>query len=186
LLGLSRSSYYYQPMPVSEENLTLMRLLDEQYTRTPFYGSRKMAVWLNTQGYPVERKRVRRLMQLMGLGAIYPKPKTSLPGPTAQKYPYLLRGVTIERCNQVWSCDITYIRLQRGFIYLMAVLDWYSRYVLSWEISVTMDTSFCLDGLDRAMSLAQPEIFNTDQGGQFTSNEFTSRLRSAGMAEDEP
>ncbi len=159
----------------------LMRLLDEQYTRTPFYGSRKMAGWLNIQGYPVERKRVRRLMQLMGLEAIYPKPKTSLPGPTAHKYPYLLRGVSIERCNQVWSCDITYIRLQRGFIYLMAVIDWYSRYVLSWEISVTMDTSFCLDGLDRAMSLARPEIFNTDQGVQFTSNEFTSRLKAAAI-----
>ncbi len=105
-----------------------MRLLDEQYTRTPFYGSRKMASWLNTQGYPVERKRVRRLMQLMGLEAIYPKPKTSLPGLTTQKYPYLLRGVSIERCNQVWSCDITYIRLQRGFIYLMAVIDWYAIY----------------------------------------------------------
>jgi putative transposase len=166
-------------MPVSEENLLLMRLLDEQYTRTPFYGSRKMAGWLNTQGYPVERKRVRRLMQIMGLETIYPKPKTSLPGLRAQKYPYLLRGVSIERCNQVWSCDITYIRLQRGFIYLMAVIDWYSRYVLSWEISVTMDTSFCLDGLDRAMSRARPEIFNTDQGVQFTSNEFTSRLKAA-------
>jgi putative transposase len=166
---------------MSEENLMLMRLLDEQYTRTPFYGSRKMAGWLNIQGYPVERKRVRRLMQLMGLEAIYPKPKTSLLGPTTQKYPYLLRGVTIERCNQVWSCDITYIRLQRGFIYLMAVIDWYSRFVLSWEISVTLDTGFCLDGLERAMRWAQPEIFNTDQGVQFTSNEFTSRLKAAAI-----
>lgn len=156
-----------------------MRLLDEQYTRTPFYGSRKMAGWLNTQGYPVERKRVRRLMQLMGLETIYPKPRTSMPGSTTQKYPYLLRGITISRTNQVWSCDITYIRLQRGFIYLMAVMDWYSRYVLSWEISITLDTSFCLEALDRAMSQARPEIFNTDQGVQFTSNEFTSRLKAA-------
>lgn len=140
-----------------------------------------MASWLTTQGYPVERKRVRRLMQLMGLEAIYPKPKTSVPGLTTQKFPYLLRGVSIERCNQVWSCDITYIRLQRGFIYLMAVIDWYSRYVLSWEISVTMDTSFCLDGLDRAMRGARPEIFHTDQGVQFTSNEFTGRLKAAGI-----
>ncbi len=178
-LGLARSSYYYRPLPESEENLLLMRLLDEQYTRTPFYGSRKMAGWLNTQGYPVERKRVRRLMQLMGLEAIYPKPKTSLPGPMAQKYPYLLRGVAMTRCNQVWSCDITYIRLQRGFIYLAAVIDWYSRYVLSWEISITLDTGFCLDALDRAMSRARPEIFNTDQGVQFTSNEFTNRLKAA-------
>ncbi len=156
-----------------------MRLLDEQYTRAPFYGSRKMAGWLNTQGYPVERKRVRRLMQVMGLEAIYPRPKTSVPGPTAQKYPYLLRGMSIERRNQVWSCDITYIRLHQGFMYLMAVIDWYSRYVLSWETSVTLDTSFCLDGLERAMSRAQPEIFNTDQGVQFTSHEFTSRLKAA-------
>jgi putative transposase len=122
----------------------LIRLLDEQYTRTPFYGARKMVTWLETQGHFVERKRVRRLMQLMGLEAIYPKPRLSLPGPTEQRYPYLLRGVSIERCNQVWSCDITYIRLQRGFIYLMAVIDWFSRYVLAWETSITLDTCFCL------------------------------------------
>jgi putative transposase len=179
LLGLARSRYYSRPLPESEEKLLLMRVLDEQYTRTPFSGSRKMAGWLNTQGYPVERKRVRRLMQLMGLEAIYPKPKTSLPGPTAQKYPYLLRGVAMTHCNQVWSCDITYIRLQRGFIYLTAVIDWSSRYVLSWEISITLDTGLCLDALDRAMSRARPEIFNTDQGVQCTSNEFTSRLKAA-------
>lgn len=154
-------------------------MLDEQYTRTPFYGARKMAAWLDTQGYPVERKRVRRLLQLMGLEAIYPKPRTSLPGPTEQRYPYLLRGRSIERCNQVWSCDITYIRLQRGFIYLMAVIDWFSRYVLAWEISITLDTSFCLEALDRALGVATPEIFNSDQGVQFTSNEFTSRLKAA-------
>ncbi|GAC1565600.1 MAG: hypothetical protein NVS3B14_03880 [Ktedonobacteraceae bacterium] len=125
LFGLTRSSYYYEPRGVSEENLVLMRMLDEQYTRTPFYGARKMAAWLQTQSYPVERKRVRRLLQLMGLEAIYPKPRTSVPGLPAQRYPYLLRGMSIQRCNQVWSCDITYIRLARGFIYLMAVIDWY-------------------------------------------------------------
>jgi putative transposase len=179
LLGLARSSYYYEPVQISEENLMLMRMLDEQYTRTPFYGARKMAAWLDTQGYPVERKRVRRLLHLMGLEAIYPKPHTSLPGPTEQRYPYLLRGRSIERCNQVWSCDITYIRLQRGFIYLMAVIDWFSRYVLAWEMSITLDTSFCLEALDRALCVATPEIFNSDQGVQFTSTEFTNRLKAA-------
>jgi len=179
LLGLARSSYYDDPVPESEENLVLMRMLDEQYTRTPFYGARKMAAWLDTQGYPVERKRVRRLLHLMGLEAIYPKPRTSLPGATTQRYPYLLRGMSIERCNQVWSCDITYIRLQRGFIYLIAVIDWFSRYVLAWEISITLDTSFCLEALDRALRVATPEIFNSDQGVQFTSSEFTNRLKSA-------
>lgn len=158
-----------------------MRLLDEQYTRTPFYGTRKMAWWLGTQGYPVERKRVRRLMQLMGLETIYPKPHLSLPSLTEQRYPYLLRGVSIEHCNQVWSCDITYIRLQRGFIYLMAVIDWFSRYVLAWETSITLDTSFCLEALDRALQGATPEIFNSDQGVQFTSHEFTDRLKAAGI-----
>ena len=156
-----------------------MRLLDEQYTRTPFYGTRKMTAWLHTQGYVVDRKRVRRLLRQMGLEAIYPKPRTSVPRPGEQRYPYLLRGMNIERCNQVWSCDITYIRLARGFIYLMAVIDWFSRYVLSWEISVTLDTSFCLEALDRALRGATPEIFNTDQGVQFTSTEFTTRLKAA-------
>lgn len=137
LLGLARSTYYYAPVPESEENLHLMRLLDEQYTRTPFYGTRKMTAWLNTQGYPVERKRVTRLLRLMGLEAIYPKPRLSIPGSPEQRYPYLLRGMSIERCNQVWSCDITYIRLKSGFIYLIAVIDWFSRYVLSWETSIT-------------------------------------------------
>jgi putative transposase len=178
LLGLARSSYYYQPRGESEENLLVMRLLDEQYTRTPFYGTRKMTWWLETQGYRVERKRVRRLMQIMGLETIYPKPHLSLPGPTEQRYPYLLKGVSIERCNQVWSCDITSIRLQRGFIYLMAVIDWFSRYVLAWETSITLDTSFCLEALDRALQVGTPEIFNSDQGVQFTSQEFTHRLKA--------
>jgi putative transposase len=179
LLGLARSTYDYEPVPESEENLLLMRLLDEQYTRTPFYGTRKMAAWLHTQGFPVDRKRVRRLLRLMGLEAIYPKPRTSVPGLTQQRYPYLLQGMSIEHCNQVWSCDITYIRLARGFIYLMAVIDWFSRYVLSWEISITLDTSFCLEALDRALRVATPEIFNTDQGVQFSSAEFTNRLKAA-------
>lgn len=158
-----------------------MRLLDEQYTKTPFYGTRKMTAWLNLQGYPVERKRVRRLLELMGLETIYPKLKTSIPGHQAQRYPYLLRGLLIERCNQVWSCDITYIRLQRGFIYLMAVIDWFSRYVLPWEVSVTLDTSFCLEALDQALRGGKPEIFNTDQGVQFTSHEFIQRLKAASI-----
>ncbi len=179
LLGLACSSYYYEPVPISEENLLLMRLLDEQYTRTPFYGTRKMTAWLHTQGYPVDRKRVRRLQRLMGLEAISPKPRMSVAGLTPQRYPYLLSGLSIQHCNQVWSCDITYIRLARGFIYLMAVMDWFSRYVLSWEISITLDTSFCLDALDRALQVATPEIFNTDQGVQFTSAEFTNRLKAA-------
>jgi putative transposase len=180
LLGLARSSYYYEPMPESEENLLLMRLLDEQYTRTPFYGSRKMTVWLHTQGYGVDRGRVRRLMRIMGLETIYPKPRLSQSGEPSVRYPYLLRGVMIDRVDQVWSCDITYIRLARGFVYLMAIIDWFSRYVLAWELSTTMDTSFCLEALDRALQVARPEIFNTDQGVQFTSKDFTGCLQQAG------
>ena len=180
LLGLARSSYYYEPAPESEENLLLMRLLDEQYTRTPFYGMRKMVVFLQEQGYAVDRKRVRRLMQLMGLETIYPKPRLSLPGEQPVRYPYLLRGMSIDHIDQVWSCDITYIRLARGSVYLMAIIDWFSRFVLAWELSITLDTSFCMEALDRALQAAQPEIFNTDQGVQFTSKEWTSRLlRSA-------
>ena len=179
LLKMARSSYYYEPAPESEENLQLMRLLDEQYTRIPFYGTRKMTAWLQTQGYEVNRKRVRRLLRQMGLEAIYPKPQLSVAGMSQQRYPYLLRGMSIERCNQVWSCDITYIRLQRGFVYLMAIIDWFSRYVLAWEVSITLDTSFCLEALDRALLVATPEIFNTDQGVQFTSAEFTNRLKAA-------
>lgn len=176
LLGLARSSYYYEPVPESEENLLLMRLLDEQYTRTPFYGMRKMVVFLAEQGYAVDRKRVRRLMQLMGLETIYPKPRLSLPGEQPVRYSYLLRGMSIDHIDQVWSCDITYIRLARGSVYLMAIIDWFSRFVLAWELSTTLDTSFCLEALDRALQAAQPEIFNTDQGAQFTSKEFTGRL----------
>jgi putative transposase len=151
----------------------LMRLLDEQYTRAPFYGKRKMVIFLAEQGYVVDRKRVRRLM---GLETIYPKPRLSQPGEPALRYPYLLRGMSITRTNQVWSSDITYIRLARGFIYLTVIIDWWSRFVLAWEFSTTLETGFCLAALDRALNLAQPEIFNTDQGVQFTSKDYTNRL----------
>lgn len=176
LLSLARSSYYYCATGESEENLLLMRLLDEKYTQTPFYGVMRMMVWLRKAGHGVNPKRVRRLMRLMGLEAIYPKPRLSLGGPGHKIFPYLLSGVPIERSNQVWSTDITYIRLRHGFVYLVAVMDWYSRYVLSWEISVTMETSFCIAALDWALRRGRPEIFNSDQGAQFTSHDFTKRL----------
>lgn len=156
-----------------------MRLLDEQYTRTPFYGTRKMTAWLHTEGYAVNRKRITRLLRLMGLEAIYPKPRLSQPGVVLQKYPYLLRGVTIDRLNYVWSTDITYIRLSKGHVYLVAIIDWFSRYVLSWELSITLDTCFCLEALEKAFQVATPDIFNTDQGAQFTSNEYIQRLKEA-------
>jgi putative transposase len=177
-LGLPRSSYYYEPAGESEENLLLMRLIDEQYLRRPFYGSPRMTVWLREQGYTVNRKRISRLMRLMSLDAIYPKPRLSQPAAGQRIYPYLLRNLPITRVNQVWSTDITYIRLVHGFIYLVAVIDWYSRYVLSWEVSTSLETSFCLSALEWALKVAQPEIFNTDQGSQFTSMDFTSRLES--------
>lgn len=179
LLDLARSSYYYEPVAESAEDLLLMRLLDEQYTRTPYYGKRKMVVYLRTQGYTVDRQRVRRLMQVMGLEAMYPKPHLSRAGEQSVHYPYLLRGVLVDRIDQVWSCDITYIRLARGFVYLMAIIDWFSRYVLAWELSTTLDTSFCLEALDRALQAARPQIFNTDQGVQFTSKDWISRLLQA-------
>ena len=158
-----------------------MRFIDEQYTRTPFYGIRKMTWWLGEQGYTVNPKRVRRLMRQMGLEAIYRKPRLSVPGPGHRIYPYRLRGLKIDRPNQVWSSDITYIRLRQGFIYLAAVMDWFSRYVLAWEVSVSLETSFCLAALDWALPSGPPDIFNTDQGSQFTSEEFTSRLESQGI-----
>jgi putative transposase len=181
LLGVARSSWYYQPRGESEENLELMRLLDEQYTRTPFYGIRRMTAWLQQQGYAVNHKRVGRLLRLMGLEAIYPKPRLSLPAATAQRYPYLLRDLVIDRSNQVWSTDITYVRMRRGFLYLVAILDWFSRYVLSWEVSNTLDGTFCLAALESALGQSTPEIFNTDQGAQFTSQVFTRRLDVAGI-----
>jgi putative transposase len=176
LIGLSRASLYYQPRGESGQNLHLMRLLDEQYTRTPFYGVPKMTAWLRGEGYPVNEKRVRRLLRLMGLEAIYQRPKLSEPAPGHRIYPYLLRGVPVLKPNHVWSTDITYIRMFHGFIYLVAIIDWFSRYVVSWEISVTLDSEFCLSALDRALAFGRPEIFNTDQGSQFTSTAFTGRL----------
>jgi putative transposase len=158
-----------------------MRFIDEQYTRTPFYGIRKMTWWLGEQGYTVNPKRVRRLMRQMGLEAIYRKPRLSVPEPGHRIYPYRLRGLKIDRPNQVWSSDITYIRLRQGFIYLVAVMDWFSRYVLAWEVSVSLETSFCLAALDWALPSGPPDIFNTDQGSQFTSEDFTSRLESHGI-----
>jgi len=184
LLGLSRASYYRgEPLAQDQtENLMLMRLIDEEYTRHPFYGSRKMAFWLRRQGYRVSRKRVRRLMRRMGLQSVAPKPATSQPAPAHPVYPYLLRGLAIERPNQVWCSDITYIRLAHGFVYLTAVMDWYSRYVLSWEVSVTLAEEFCISALESALrGHGQPEIFNSDQGAQFTSQAFTAVLKAAGV-----
>lgn len=176
LLGLNRSSFYYERQEEREENLLLMRLLDEQYTNYPFYGVERMTAWLRTKGFEVNQKRVRRLLRKLGILAIYPRPNLSKPGLREVKYPYLLKGVSVERVNQVWSTDITYIRLFSGFIYLVAIMDWYSRYVLSWEISVTMESEFCLSALDRALMTGCPEIFNSDQGSQFTSSAFTKNL----------
>jgi len=165
------------------ENLALMRLIDEEYTRHPFYGSRKMRDWLERQGYAVNRKRVRRLMRKMGLVSVAPKPNTSRPAPQHTIYPYLLRGLKIDRPDQVWCTDITYIRLARGFVYLTAVMDWHSRYVLAWEVSVTMEEDFCVSALESALRRqGRPQIFNTDQGSQFTGDAFTGVLKDAGVA----
>src|SRR5262245_40557258 len=182
LLGLCRSSWYDQPAAETAENLRLMRLLDEEYTAHPFLGSRRLTAWLIEQGEAVNRKRVQRLMRRMGLEAIYPKPKVSAAGPGHRVYPYLLRDVSIERPDQVWSTDITYVPLASGFMYLAAVLDWYSRYVIAWRLSNTLDGSFCLEVLDEALSRGRPEVFNTDQGVQFTAQAWTGRLESAGVA----
>lgn len=182
LLGLPRSSFYYQPKGESLLNLKLMRLLDEQYTRRPFYGSPKMTLWLRERGYEINHKRVERLMQLMGLKAIYPKPNTSKPRTENKIYPYLLRDVKIDRVDQVWSADITYIRMRAGFLYLVAVIDWFSRYVLSWQLSNTLESSFCVEALEMALRARQPEIFNTDQGTQFTSGDFTGVLQKRDIA----
>jgi putative transposase len=180
LLGLSRSSYYYEPATESAADLALMALLDAEYTARPFLGSRRLTVWLRGQGHRVNRKRVRRLLGLMGLEAVYPKPRLSAAAAGHKVYPYLLRGVAVARADQVWSTDITYIPMPAGYMYLTAVLDWYSRYVLSWRLSNTLDVGFCLEALDEALSRGKPEVFNTDQGVQFTSAAFTSRVESAG------
>jgi putative transposase len=182
LLGLNRSTLYYQPASETAENLRLMQLIDREYTAHPFYGSRKISRWLVQQGEAVNRKRVQRLMRLMGLEAIYPKPKLSRAGRGHRIYPYLLREVSVERPDQVWSTDITYVPLASGFMYLAAVIDWYSRYVIAWRLSNTLDGLFCLEMLDEALSRGKPEVFNTDQGVQFTAEAWTSRLESVGVA----
>lgn len=182
LLGVNRAGLYYQPLGESEENLHLMRLLDEQYTKTPFYGSRKMVKWLREKGFEVNRKRVSRLMEVMGLEAVYPKPGLSRPAEGHRIYPYLLRGVEVERVNQVWSTDITYIRMAQGFVYVVAVMDWFSRYVISWSLSLTMELEFCVEALKRALRRGRPEIFNSDQGSQFTSEKFTRELTAREIA----
>jgi putative transposase len=182
LLGLNRSSLYHQPAGETSEDLRLMRLIDEQYTARPFYGSRRMTVWLTERGEEVNRKRVQRLMRVMGLEAIYPKPRLSLAGKGHRIYPYLLRGVKFERSDQVWSTDITYVPMASGFMYLAAVIDWFSRYVIGWRLSNTLDGSFCLEMLEDALRAGKPEVFNTDQGVQFTAAAFTGRLESAGVA----
>jgi putative transposase len=177
LLGVNRASLYYEPVGESEENLRLMRWIDEQYMTAPFFGSRRMAAWLREhKKVAVNRKRVARLMQAMGIEAVYPKPRLSQPGEGHKVYPYLLKDVPVSRVNQVWSTDITYIRMARGFCYLVAVMDWHSRYVLSWSLSVTMEMEFCLEALAAALRRAQPEVFNSDQGSQFTSERFTGEL----------
>lgn len=182
LLELSRSSYYWKECSDDAYALYLMRLIDEEYTRHPFMGSRKMAIWLGEQGHPVNRKRVQGLMRRMGIEAIYQKPNLSKASKQHKIYPYLLRDVAIVRPNQVWSTDITYIRMSRGFIYLTAVMDWYSRYVLSWRLSNSLETEFCLEALAEALERARPEIFNTDQGSQFTSEKYTQVLLDGDIA----
>ena len=181
LIGLSRSSWYYQPAGESAFNLQLMRLIDEQYLRTPFYGSPKMTHWLRRQGYHVNHKRIARLMRLMDLQAINPRRKTSIPGPNHRIYPYLLRNLEISTPNHVWCSDLTYIPMAHGFMYLVAVMDWHSRFVLSWQLSNTMDTLACLEALHAALRHGQPQVFNTDQGSQFTSQRFTTALTDAGI-----
>lgn len=179
LIGLARSSLYYEPATESAENLRLMRLIDRRYMQVPFFGSRRMTDWLNEQGEGVNRKRIQRLMQMMGLEAIYPKPRTSEAMKEHRKYPYLLRNVEITHPNHVWSTDITYLPLPQGFMYLVAVMDWYSRYVLSWRLSNSMDSGFCVLALEEALKkFGHPDIFNSDQGSQFTCRDFTGCLES--------
>lgn len=182
LLGLARASYYHQPEPETDRNLQLMRVIDETYLAYPVFGSRQMTRWLRRQGYPVNRKRVRRLMLQMGLEAIYQKPNTSRKHPQNPIFRYLLRRMKVERPNQVWAADITYIPIQGGFIYLCAVMDWYSRAVLAWELSNTLDASFCARAAERAIAEhGVPEIFNTDQGCQFTDGDFVDLLKGHGI-----
>lgn len=182
LLNLNRSTVYYQGTGVSDEDLALMRRIDEMHLQRPFYGSRRLRDWLQDEGYGVGRKRVRRLMRLMGIRALYPRPRTSKPGKGHKIYPYLLRDLTIDRPNQVWATDITYIPMARGFVYLVAIMDWYSRKVLAWRLSNSMESDFCVEALEEALTNSgSPEIFNTDQGAQFTSEAFTGVLIDAGV-----
>jgi putative transposase len=183
LLSISRSTFYYAPKGESPENLALMRRIDELFLKYPFYGSRQMARQLRREGIEAGRHRVRRLMRLMGLEAIYQAPRTSMPHPAHRIYPYLLKGFAIDRPNQVWCADITYIPVQRGFLYLVAIMDWATRHVLSWRLSNTMDAGFCVEALQEALArYGRPEIFNTDQGSQFTSLDFTGVLKDADVA----
>ena len=179
LVGLARSTHYYEPVPQREENLLLMRLIDELFLKRPFYGVPRMTDWLRTLGHGVNHKRVARLMRLMNLQAVVPGPHTSQPHPTHAVYPYLLRDLVVDRPNHVWCADITYVPMRRGFLYLVAVLDWYSRYVLAWALSNTLEAQFCLEAVDQALASCQPQIFNTDQGAQFTGAAFTGRLAEA-------
>ena len=182
LVSISRSGFYYQPAGETPLNLALMRLIDEQFLETPWYGSRQMARHLRREGYTVGRKRVRRLMAKMGLESIYRRPRTTIPQPGHRIYPYLLREMVIDRANQVWCADITYIPMRRGFLYLVAVMDWSTRKVLSWRVSNTMDVEFCIEALEEALGrFGCPEIFNTDQGSQFTSPRFTGVLQHVGV-----
>jgi len=182
LLSVARSSAYYRPAPVSEEDLALMRLIDEMHLRWPFYGSRRLRDELQEQGHAVNRKRIQRLMRQMGLRALYPRRRTSQPGKGHKIYPYLLRDLAIERPNQVWATDISYIPMAKGFMYLVAIMDWHSRRVLSWRVSNTVDTDFCIEALEEALRrFGAPDIFNTDQGSQFTSEAFTGVLKDHGI-----
>jgi putative transposase len=183
ILELSRSGIYYTPVPISAKDMELMLQIDKIHLLYPFYGSRKIRNELWAKGYGMGRDRVRRLMRLRGIEALYIKPRLSVPHPAHMKYPYLLRGIEVERANQVWAADITYIPMARGFCYLVAIMDWASRMVLSWRLSNTLDSAFCVDALEEAMvKYGCPEIFNTDQGSQFTGEAFTNALRSKGIA----
>jgi putative transposase len=182
LVSIARSTFYREPAPETAVNLDLMRRIDEQFLETPWYGSRQMTRHLRREGHAVGRKRVRRLMAKMGLAAIYQRPRTTVPHPEHRIYPYLLRDLTVDQPNQVWCADITYIPMRRGFLYLVAIMDWASRKVLSWRVSNTMDVEFCLEALSEALArFGRPGIFNTDQGSQFTSPRFTALLAAAGV-----
>jgi putative transposase len=181
LLDVTRSVLYYVSQRDMTEDLAVMRLLDEQYTKAPFYGVERMTAAMQRMGINIGHNRVRRLLRLMGLEAIYPKPRLSMPDSQHRIYPYLLRDIRVYKPNQVWAADITYIRLLEGFVYLVAIMDWFSRYVISWELSITLDTQFCIDALQRALPMTRPQVFNTDQGSQFTSIAFTDVLKDAGV-----